>query len=450
MRYVSRFLLPILLLSQLVLSPAASAADWLYTVRPDDKLWTLAQRFCGTHERWRELAQYNQIADPLRLTPGSQLRFPLKWLIEEPVVVRVVYAHGEVRVVRASPDGAVAGGGEEALLQGNDLQIGSKVITGVNSYANVLFADGSTMQIGPESEVVFDALSAYRDTGMVDTRVRIHRGSGASTVEPQEGPASVYRISTPLGVAAVRGTEFRTRAEEDSSFVETVGGSVDYIASAGTSKVERGYGLKASPSGISVEALLDAPALNTPRVFGALETVVWQPLDEAEKYVVQVYSAADRAKVLARSTVSDPEFSLASLQPGMYVFGVRGVAASGVQGYEATQTLDIQNVMPAPKSVRVKQIRRSAHLQVGWDAVDGATSYRIVVTPVGGGDALIQTTESTQIQFTDLALGKYSVNVQASSAEIVGAVSEPVERRVRGGFPWGVGAAVLLIIAIVL
>ena len=53
-------------------------------------------------------------------------------------------------------------------------------ITGSESYANIQFADGSVMRISPDSEVVFDTLSAYRDTGMVDSRVRISRGSGAS------------------------------------------------------------------------------------------------------------------------------------------------------------------------------------------------------------------------------------------------------------------------------
>lgn len=451
MRYFPRFLLPILLVSQLLLAPAAMAADWLYTVRPEDKLWTLAQRFCGTHERWREIAEYNQIADPLRLTPGSQLRFPVKWLIEEPVVVRVVYARGDVKVERRTSGGTAAAGGEEALFQGTDLHIGSKVITGVNSYANVLFADGSSMQIGPESEVVFDVLSAYRDTGMVDTRVRINRGSGASTVKPQKGPESVYRISTPLGVAAVRGTEFRTRADQGASFVETVGGVVDYIAATGTTSVERGFGLKASSAGISLEALLEAPELTTPRVMGVFESLTWQPLDAAEKYIVQIYSGANLAQVLAKATVGGPEFSLASLQPGNYVFGVRGVAASGLQGYEATKTLDIQNVMPAPDKIRVKQPYRSTDLQVVWNPVAGASSYRVVATPVGGGEAIIETTGSNKVQFTNLEHGNYSISVQASSAQITGAVSEPVEQRVRRRIIWGIGIAlVVLVIAVVL
>lgn len=470
MRYPIRCLIPLLLLSQLFLAPSASAADWLYTVRPGDKLWTLAEKFCGTHTRWRDIASHNQLANPLSLRPGDQLRFPLEWLIEEPAVVRIVLVRGDVRVehsgasngrtLASSRSGTGAGaieaaeadsGAAETIgLEGAELSVGAKIITGVESYANVVFADGSSMKIGPESEVLFDTLSAYRDTGMVDSRVRINRGSGASAVELQRGPGSVYRISTPLGVAAVRGTEFRTRATEETSFVETIGGAVDYIAAAGTSKVERGFGLKADASGVAVEQLLAAPLLAAPRTYGANESVSWQALTGAANYLVQIYSGSDLAEVLAQATVANDEFALASLESGTYVLGVRGVAASGLQGLEATQSLTIQNALPAPRTVRVKQVRREPSLLVSWEPVEGASNYSVVLTPLEGGVPLIDSTMATQLQFSNLDLAKYSVSVQASSSEIQGVVSEPAEARVRRPLNWGLGAVLLGIVIVLI
>lgn len=453
MRSVFRLLLLFVLLAQVFAAPKAQADDWLYTVRPQDKLWNLAEKFCGTHTRWRDLASHNQIPNPLNLRAGTQIRIPLEWLIEEPALVRVVYARGDVRIEWArngnQADKAADGSGTELQVQGAELGIGSRVLTGQESYANVQFADGSILQIGPESIVQFDTLSAFRDTGMVDSRIRIDRGSGASTVESQKGPGAVYRISTPLGVAAVRGTEFRTRSENGTSFIETVGGAVDFVAPTGKRSVERGFGLKADVSGVAVEELLPPPALFAPQPYGAHESVNWQSLLGAASYLVQVYSGPDLAQVLTQAEASDTRFALASLSPGAYVLGVRGVAASGLQGFEATQTLTVKRAIEAPQNIRVSQLRRQPELLVTWDSVSGATGYEVVATPLAEGTPLVESTAATEVRFTGLEPGKYSVHVQAQSADLQGAVSAPVESRIRRPFNWGLGV-VLLAIAVVL
>jgi len=471
MRNVSRFLLSGLLLAQLFFAFPAVAADWLYTVRPEDKLWGLAEKFCGTHARWRDIAEYNQIANPTNLKPGSRIRIPLKWLIEEPAVVRVVYARGDVRIkhrslvstatAAATTDGnstATAENADELAdsvvppfteIVGAELGIGSQVITGPQSYANVAFADGSTMQIGPDSEVQFDTLSAYRDTGMVDSRVRINRGSGASEVKPQEGPGSVYRIATPLGVAAVRGTEFRTRTVDGANFVETTGGAVDFMVASSTSNVASGFGLKADASGVAVEKLLEPPQLSAEQTYNVNDSFVWKSLVGAATYLVHIYNGPDLAEVSAQLSAPDAEIALASLGPGSYVLGVRGIATSGVQGLEAIQAITVQNILAAPANVTVKQIRRSPELKVSWDGVSGATDYRVVATPLGGGTPHVQTTAATQQQLTDLAPGIYRVSVQASSPDLAGEVSAVEEQRVRAPFNWGLGT-VLAAIAVVL
>lgn len=325
----------LLVVAALLQAPGALAADWLYTVRPGDKLWVLADKFCGTHARWRDLAAHNQLDQPTRLQVGSQIRFPLAWLIEEAAAVRVVYTRGDVTI---ESSGAAGSSGAQSATQGAQLGVGAKLVTGADSSANVQFADGSSLQIGPESEVVFDTLSAYRDTGMVDSRIRINRGSGSSAVKPQGGPGSVYRISTPLGVAAVRGTEFRTRSVGDASFVETIGGSVEFIAPTGSSAVERGYGLKADPQGITVEELLAAPQLAAPRTSGGNDTIEWTALAGATSYVVKIYTGPDLDEVLTTAAVTKLQYVLPT-PPGSYSVGVSGVAVSGLMGFETTQTL---------------------------------------------------------------------------------------------------------------
>lgn len=419
-------------------APRAAAADWLYTVRPGDKLWELSDKYCGQHTFWMDLAKHNGLSQPTRLIPGSTLRFPLEWLVEVPAAVNVIYTLGDTRYRSAGVDE------ERSLIRGNSLAIGDTLITGESSYATIRFADNSVMRIGPDSEVVFDTLSAYKDTGMVDSRVRITRGAGASEVKPQNGPGSVYRISTPLGVAAVRGTEFRTRADGDASFVETTGGAVEYISSTGTTDVTKGLGLKSSSDGVVVEELLAPPVFNAARPYGGHESVEWVGIAGAANYLVQIYSGPDLSEVLSGASVASPEFALASLTPGNYVFGVRGVAASGLQGFEATQALTIQSSLAAPANLRLRKLRRQPNLNVSWQAVDGAADYRVVATPSGGGSPIVETTEDTQLQLQGLTDDSYSVSVQARSGQVEGETTVE-ETQPRRGF-WGAGGVLLAIV----
>jgi|GEM_PF-1874875 len=421
-------------------APKAAAADWLYTVRPGDKLWELSDKYCGKHTLWQDLAKHNELAQPTQLVAGSTLRFPLEWLVEVPAAVNVIYTLGDTRYMSAGSSE------EKSLVRGTSLTIGDTLVTGESSYVTIRFADNSVMRIGPESEVVFDTLSAYRDTGMVDSRVRITRGAGASEVRPQNGPGSVYRISTPLGVAAVRGTEFRTRADGDASFVETTGGAVEYIDSAGSRDVTKGLGLKSSSDGILVEELLEPPVFNAARPYGGHESLEWAGIAGAANYLVRIYSGPDLSEVLSGASVSSPEFSLASLTPGSYVFGVRGVAASGLQGFEATQTLTIASSLAAPANLKLRKLRRQPNLNVSWQAVAGAADYRVVATPSGGGSPIVETTDDTAVQLQGLTDDSYSVSVQARSGQIESESATAVqETKPRGGF-WGAGGVLLALV----
>jgi len=428
-------------LSCALFAPKAAADDWLYTVRPGDKLWELSDKYCGEATFWQDLAKHNELGQPTQLEPGSTLRFPLDWLVEVPAAVNVIYTLGDTRY-RSAGDSE-----EKSLVRGDSLSIGDTLTTGESSYVNIRFADNSVMRIGPESEVVFDTLSAYRDTGMVDSRVRITRGAGASEVRPQNGPGSVYRISTPLGVAAVRGTEFRTRAEGDVSFVETTGGAVEYISAEGSKDVTKGLGLKASPEGVLVEELLAPPVFNATRPYGGHESLEWAGVAGAANYLVQVYSGPDLAEILTGAEVATPEFALASLTPGEYVFGIRGIAASGLQGLEATQALTIQSSLAAPENLRLRRLRRQPNLNVSWQAVDGAADYRVVATPSGGGAPIVETTDSTKVQIQGLKQDTYSVSVQARSGQIEGETSTAVQQapKSRRGF-WGSGGVLLALV----
>ncbi len=91
-----------------------------------------------------------------------------------------------------------------------------------------------------------DRLSAYGDTGMVDSRFRLQRGRVESRVRPLKGPGSRYEISTPAAVTLVRGTDFRVGVESGSgiSQSEVVKGEVAVNAAGESVKLKAGFGTR--------------------------------------------------------------------------------------------------------------------------------------------------------------------------------------------------------------
>ena len=165
----------------LLLTAAASAEDWIYTVRPGDNLWNLSETHLVSMKYWKSLQRHNNITDPLKIPPGSRLKFPVAWLKHQPASAVVVQLQGTAHLVSA------ADGSSRPLAIDTPLHTGDTVRTGPDGNLNIRFADGSELLVLSNSEVIMDSLSAYGETGMVDTRVRLQGGRVDTRVEPRQG-----------------------------------------------------------------------------------------------------------------------------------------------------------------------------------------------------------------------------------------------------------------------
>ena len=393
--------------------PNAYGEDWLYTVRPGDKLWNLAERFCGTHQRWPDLARHNQLTVPERLQPGSQLRFPIEWLKNAPVSAEVSFVRGTVTTKTQ------AASTSQAARLGDQLNIGAQLQTAANSFASVRFADASELHLGPESEVLFDTLTGFGDTGMVDTRLRLTRGSSRSTVNERRGPGSVFRITTPLGVAAVRGTDFRTRVGSDVAFVEMADGRLGFAGvGGGQFALEDGEGLVADPTGVKVEELLPGPQFDSLGPTQATyQPLRWKTVAGAQAYAVEARSGARPTEVLARYRTQQTSVDLSGLAAGAYRFVLRAVSVSGLEGRETQADLSLIVQLPPPTGLS-SQPNRGQGLQLRWREEPAAEAYEVVLQHlVGGAVASEQLLAADQpsLRIKGLTPGKYAVRVRSLS-----------------------------------
>ena len=402
-------------------SSHAHGNDWIYSVRPGDSLWSIAGRCCGRYLLWQELADHNGLATPQGLPPGTQLKIPVALLVKQPTAARVIFAQGTARLSDAfGRDIAVTGG--EALQMGDRLRTEDGSVT-------VELADGSRLVMGNESEIVLDVLSQFGDSGMVDTRIRLVKGRAESDVEPSSNGASHYRISTSSGVAAVRGTDFRVRADGGPTFSEVESGTIDFDADVGVVPVAAGFGLvvEANQPPPPVEALLPAPSwIDVPSSMSLPSTISWTVDPGAIGYRYFLYEGSGTVRLLREGELdTSGTFTLTDLPLARYTFALRPVAVSGLEGL--VQTFEFA-VLPGRPEVAVAPEQRYGETHVvSWPSVGGAADYRIQASEDPAFTRLVfdQLSPASQLDLGALVPGIYHVRVAARIGNQTGEFSAP-------------------------
>jgi len=403
----------LLVLVALMLSAAPLLAqDWTYRVRPGDTIWDLSARYLKPTIAWEQLQSHNRIADPYRLPPGSQLRFPVAWLQVQPAPARVLAVRGPVQ---SQADGQP----RRDVLEGDLLRIGQELVTGEDASVTVVFADDSRLQLRERSRLRFDQLSRYGHTGMVDTRLRLQQGRASNRVTPAKGPASRYIIDAPTATSSVRGTVFRVSAglEGRGAATEVLEGRVQVGNRRGQRLVTRGQAtrspsLDARPAGL--EALLPAPVLSTdPQRLATLPAALaWQPVTDAVGYRVEVVRADQPDVLLFARDTEATALTLPDLPPGDLRVLVRAVSAAQLEGLDAGQDFQVHDQPAAPLTVRPLhgQTVNSARPRFEWARVADAerTVLQIARDPQFLAPVLEQDGRGTQLRpGRDLPPGDY-------------------------------------------
>jgi len=319
----------------------AAPADWNYRVRPGDNLWDLAARYLKPDVSWQKLQDYNQVADPLHLPPGSTMHFPVGWLRQGPAPATVVAVIGHATAKPSGDAPAVP------VITGMSVGYGTELDTEADTSLTLQLADGSRVLLQANSALVLDRLSAYGRTGMVDTRIRLKRGRVNSDVTPLNGSAARFTVSTPNTISSVRGTHFRVVADDSdgSARTEVVGGHVDVGNNTRHVMVNGGRGVATAAGGKPGEpqTLLAGPSVDCPTqpVVQSPAQIHWKPLDGAANYRVQV-APNDRFEALVLDAVVDAtQTTLPSLPDGPHAIRVRGIDADRMEGLDTTCTFVI-------------------------------------------------------------------------------------------------------------
>lgn len=351
------------------------AADWEYRVKHRDTLIGLANRYFIDPSRWPEFQRLNDVRYPRRLQIDSILRIPIDWLKQEPAQAAVSVIRGNA-IVRV-------GGEDKPLSVGTLLNTGDIIRTDANSSLSVRFIDGSQVLLLKDSTLKLDNLTAYPNTGMANTQLKLETGRVETQVKPLKGAASRYEIRTPMAQLGVRGTDFRVGADTSSNTgsTEVLSGAVQAENDAGTVDVQQGFGsviALGKPPSPPIE-LLPAPDLST--IPALIERTPirfrWQPMAAASGYRVQIERDKQFNVVLDEDVFVTPEASFPDLPDGQYAMRVRAIDTHGLEGLNADREITVK-ARPEPPFLQAPEdqsTQRGDRLDFTWARVGEAAGY---------------------------------------------------------------------------
>jgi hypothetical protein len=134
-------------------------------------------------------------------------------------------------------------------VSGMKLNEGDRVKTGGNSTTEVVFFEGSVIEVKADSEIVLSKMTA---SGAGSTSVHINQvvGNTVNRVHKLIDSSSDYEVNTPAGSAVVRGTTFNSDVRNDGfTIIYCDEGTVWFTAGGKTVILNAGQSASAMPGG---------------------------------------------------------------------------------------------------------------------------------------------------------------------------------------------------------
>ncbi len=342
-----------------------------YTVKADDTVATLARTLLNDPSKWPELLRLNSATG---MQAGQVIQIPksLLNLSSQPRLAtpgKVINTVGDVKV-----NGAM-------VLAGAVVAEGARLETGANGSAIVLLGDGSRLQLMPKTlaEVTSQHGYALRDpsssasTTWFSGAIRLVSGVLDTLANKQANRANPMVITTPTSVVGVRGTHFRVAFEDPASGsarTEVLEGKVqaDNPVHSATVALNTGYGAAIKPEDREIKAVALLPAMASAQLGKEILRIVGKnnEPEQANWYVGSLAGASAYRSQFA----SDEKFNavegdfkssstaldVKALPDGPYYARVRGVDPAGIEGYDATQRVEIKTAAQQPDAVWSKEI----------------------------------------------------------------------------------------------
>jgi hypothetical protein len=356
------------------------------------------------------------------LPAGTAVMLPVDRMIAQPLSARVASAGPGVQV-RASS-------GALRLLQSNDsVSETDAVLAPPNASALLVLPDGSRVQVSPNSELQIQRLRQVVTTEIYLIELNVVAGTAEASVQKQPTANSLFNIRTRRAVTGIRGTDLRVSDLGETASTEVLTGTVAVTGVAGQAvAVPAGKGTVVDPGGkpAAPVALLPPPDLTTGRsLYDRLTMdVTFAALPGASRYRARVLADTPTGPLVITERVSpQPEVSLDAPPDGNYRLAVRGIDASGLEGFEAAKPISIKArpVPPVALAPKPSETLFAPDVVFRWSEPEGVSLYQIELEDASG-KKIVSAVEQRAPQYAAASLpaGQYRWRLNSIAAIAAG------------------------------
>jgi hypothetical protein len=309
-----------------------------YVVQQGDTLESIAQKFLGSPERWREIVSANPaITNPHFITPGAKIRIiPARNIAAKRATIEQVFRQVD-RMTLPRPWAPASVGG---VLQERD-----GVRTFQKSSSELRF-DNETRMVVSEDSVVFLREGTPAPENVSRKAIEIRAGQADLMVKNgPDGPNDFEfvigetRGTTKPGAKGASASRAR-RAGDGGSRIMIYDGEAEITAGGRTVPVPPGMGMAVSADGRTSgpEALMPAPRPLTPNDSQSFDysnpTFDWDPVPGAQTYSIEVCRDEACGQLVDRAVgIRMTRWTPRLLPIGTLYWRVNAVSASGLDSF---------------------------------------------------------------------------------------------------------------------
>ncbi|MCB1756276.1 MAG: FecR domain-containing protein [Gammaproteobacteria bacterium] len=303
-------------------------SEKLVTVQPGETLYEIVKREMRSPEHWPAIARHNNIQNPATIRQGQVIRIPLIYTrSKESAVVIFVKGTASRRLVDTGDDAKIS--------RGDAVNVGDQIRTGHDGFVSVEFRSGSVINVQPDSHISIVDIDCEDNASDCIIEIYAEKGGVQSRVNARENQPVQFRINTPSGSAAVRGTIFDIDTGMEQSATGVTSGQVDMIAEGETVEVDRGFGViseAGNPPGAPTPLLLPPVFTQVPKRLVKGEALQWWADPDAAAYQLQFSEDESASKVVSSALVEEPSYALMDEPRGDYYLTLRSVDELGLKG----------------------------------------------------------------------------------------------------------------------
>lgn len=406
-----------------------------YTMRPGDSLSKLGETWFRRPGDYMRVQRLNGITHDRQIPVGHVIRIPVDVLRTEPAEGRITNFRGTVTLSwRGSPMPAAVG---------DPVGEGAVITTGPNAFVRIGLPDGSIVSLPSNSQVRVERLRTVLLTGAMDQSFRIEAGRIETRAAPVRSGGGL-EVTTPVSVAAVRGTEFRSAWFPDIAATATsvVEGAVAVRSGSDEQIADAGEGVAVTGGTVRILPLLPAAGLPDGDLKQIRDTVAFDPNDVAGAALYRARLATDAGMIdvfAEQDSGPDGVVRFEAIPDGDYFVRVLPVSPEGIEGTATTYAFLRARLGVGGLATSATGRGRDRTFLFRWEAEGaGPAEYRFQVHVADEGDDRpplfdLSALSEPRISLTGLAPGVYEWRVRITrhvGGRRIDVWSEPQQLRI--------------------